>query len=48
MLLTVSMTLAATARRPVAEYTINLDLPPANRYDNIVGDPSNGFNKTVW
>ena len=38
----------ASARRTVRTYTIDLDLPPHQRYDHIVGDTSNGFNATVW
>lgn len=38
----------AAARRTVRTYTIDLDLPPAQRYDHIVGDTANGFNATVW
>jgi hypothetical protein len=36
------------ARRSVRTYTIDLDLPPARRYDALVGDAANGFNATVW
>lgn len=39
---------AASARRSVREYTINLDLAPGERFLPVINDASNGFNATVW
>lgn len=44
-------TATAVARRPVREYTINLDLPPERRWDLVIrGSEAGGtrFNDTVW
>jgi len=36
----------AAGRRAVAEYTIDLDLPPGERYNEALTNPV--FNTTVW
>jgi hypothetical protein len=36
------------ARRPVRTYHIDLDLPPSQRYVELIHDQKNGFNTTVW
>jgi len=45
-LLLTSAFAGCVARRPVPQYTINLDLPPQNRYDAVIANPH--FNATVW